>query len=62
MSGARLSPSRCAPPSGGRREAPGGVMKHAVKPITFVGSTAAKRWAIVMSVAAAASADEGARS
>jgi hypothetical protein len=37
-------------------------MKHAVKPITFVGSTAAKRWAIVMSVAAAASADEGARS
>jgi hypothetical protein len=62
MSGARLSPSRCAPPRAAGAKRLGGAMKHAVKPITFVGSTAAKRWAIVMSVAAAASADEGARS
>ena len=36
-------------------------MKHAVKHIHFVGSLAAQRHAIVMTVAFAAGADEGAR-
>ena len=37
-------------------------MKHAVKQIHFVGTTAAKRPAFVMTAAMAADADEGARS
>ena len=36
-------------------------MKHAVKHIHFVGSTAAQRPAIVMNAALAAEADEGQR-
>ena len=37
-------------------------MKHAVKQIHFVGTTAAKRTAFVMTAALAADADEGALS
>ena len=36
-------------------------MKHAVKQIHFVGTTAAKRTAFVMTVALATDADEGAQ-
>ena len=36
-------------------------MKHAVKHAHFVGATAAKRTALVMTVALAAEADEGQR-